>query len=374
LDTSAGTATDAGTDGRARSAQHTMTQRDAFGSRGGPEGFAGRSGSEISAGRWGRFGASLPFSLRIPAGEKPAPAKRGWRPTSPPGQIHPGAGRGLVDPAGRNPTTEIRFNRPGVILQDLTQGRCPPRGSGDTAAMAPEACRLFGGDTHQDQSGHPGQLVHRPLGGPTCTASPERFSQERWKISFQRQTHERSRLRWGQGEAFKPVKVVPRGTAIVHQVHIEYLGGPGRGWTPWTAGWALKTETCVGTELDTPRCSNGLGRCLGGGASAGIEREAPCSGQALSIAHPEGARFRLTGRNAPEAPPPPTGAHPFTEMAAPKHGPWVGKFVEFTGARGSGPRFTVPTGPRIGKHWSPGRSRLYPAADFPDRPAPLGTT
>src|SRR6202000_2916299 len=119
------------------------------------------------------------------------------------------------DPAAE-PDTEIQFTPARVILQDLTGVPAVV----DLAAMR-EAMQALGGDASKINPLIPAELVIDHSVVADVFGRPDAFSRN-VEIEFDRNRERFGFLRWGQ-QAFSEFKVVPPGTGIVHQAHIEQL-------------------------------------------------------------------------------------------------------------------------------------------------------
>src|SRR4029078_9772547 len=142
-------------------------------------------------------------------------------------------------------------------------------------------------------------------------------------LEFGRNKERYTFLRWGQ-EAFQNFRALPRDSAIVHQVNLEYLA---RVVFKETSGGAALAypDTLVGTDSHTTMV-NGLG--VVGWGVGGIEAEAAMLGQPISMLIPEVVGFRLVDR-LPEGATATDLVLTITERLR-KLGV-VGKFVEFYG-------------------------------------------
>ncbi|MCF2706319.1 aconitate hydratase AcnA [Arcanobacterium haemolyticum] len=216
------------------------------------------------------------------------------------------------DPSAE-PSHEIQFTPARVVMQDFTGVPCVV----DLATMR-EAVAELGGDPERINPLNAAEMVIDHSVQIDFFGSNDSLKRN-MDIEYQRNGERYQFLRWGQG-AFENFKVVPPGTGIVHQVHIEYLARV----TMVRDGIAYP-DTCVGTDSHTTMV-NGLG-VLGWGVG-GIEAEAAMLGQPVSMLIPRVVGFKLTGEI-------PAGATAtdvvltITQMLR-EHGV-VGKFVEFYG-------------------------------------------
>ncbi len=204
------------------------------------------------------------------------------------------AGRGIVEPADvellaswrpeGGGEAEIPFMPSRVILQDFTGVPAVV----DLAAMR-DAMADLGGDPARVNPLVPADLVidHSVQVDAFGTPSAFRLNVER---EYERNGERYQLLRWAQ-TAFRGLRVVPPGTAIVHQANLEYLA------TVVTEqadedGLVAFPDTVVGTDSHTTMIC-GLG-VLGFGVG-GIEAEAVLLGQPVYQPMPRIVGVRLSG-------------------------------------------------------------------------------
>src|SRR3954465_9407848 len=184
-----------------------------------------------------------------------------------------------------------------VLLQDFTGVPAIV----DLAVMR-DAMADLGGDPALVNPLVPADLVidHSVQGDQFGTPAAFAFNVER---EYERNGERYQLLRWAQ-TAFRDLRVVPPGTGIVHQVHLEYLAtvvtdAPG----PDSGRRIAYPDTLVGTDSHTTMV-NALG-VLGYGVG-GIEAEAVLLGQPLYQPMPRVVGVRLRG----ELPAGAAGPHP----------------------------------------------------------------
>ena len=119
--------------------------------------------------------------------------------------------------ADAEPSHEVAFSPARVLLQDFTGVPAVV----DLAAMR-EAVAELGGDSGRRRPPHPGRPRDRPLGAGRRVRLARGRSRATSTSSSSATASATRFLRWGQ-DAFGPLKVVPPGTGICHQVNLEYL-------------------------------------------------------------------------------------------------------------------------------------------------------
>merc|ERR1712137_291342 len=210
-------------------------------------------------------------------------------------------------------SVEVAFKPARVLMQDFTGVPAVV----DLAAMR-EQIKVLGGDPKSINPSVPVDLVI------DHSVQVDKFGTEvaleyNLKREFERNKERFQFLKWG-AKAFNGLTIVPPGAGIVHQVNLEYLA---RG--VFAKDGVLYPDSLVGTDSHTPMI-NGLG-ILGWGVG-GIEAEAVCCGQPISMVLPQVIGYKLTGKLPAQA----TATD--LELAIAKNlraKGVVGKFVEFYG-------------------------------------------
>ncbi|MDW8247048.1 MAG: aconitate hydratase AcnA [Sandaracinaceae bacterium] len=214
--------------------------------------------------------------------------------------------------------TEISFLPARVILQDFTGVPCIV----DLASMR-ETFARWGGDPKRINPLQPVDLVIDHSVQVDFFGSPQAF-EANMKLEFERNAERYRFLKWGQ-QAFQGLRVVPPGTGIIHQVHIEYLAQVVFARKADDGTWEAYPDTVFGTDSHTTM-ANGMG-ILGWGVG-GIEAEAAMLGQPSAMLIPEVVGVELRGKLRPGV----TATDlvlTITQLLRQKG--VVGKFVEFFG-------------------------------------------
>src|SRR5215216_2585063 len=217
------------------------------------------------------------------------------------------------DPASAE-DREIAFSPARVLMQDFTGVPAIV----DLAAMR-DAMGELGGEPSRINPLAPAELVIDHSVVADVAGRPDAFVRN-VELEFESNRERYGFLRWGQ-EAFADFRVVPTGTGICHQVHLEYLAR-----VVFTNDRdQAYPDTLVGTDSHTPMV-NGVS-VLGWGVG-GIEAEAAMLGQPISMLMPKVVGFKLSGE-LPEGSTATDLVLTVTELLR-GHGV-VGKFVEFYG-------------------------------------------
>jgi len=209
---------------------------------------------------------------------------------------------------------EIQFMPARVLLQDFTGVPA----IADLAAMR-SALKKLGGNPDRINPRQSADLVVDHSVQVDHFGSAQAFELNA-QLEFERNEERYQFLKWGQ-QAFKNFRVVPPGTGIVHQVHLEHLAQVAIAQDGW-----IYPDTVVGTDSHTTMI-NGLGILAWG--VGGIEAEAALLGQPCSMLIPEVVGFRMVGE-LPEGSTATDLVLTVTQMLR-NHGV-VGRFVEFFGS------------------------------------------
>lgn len=179
---------------------------------------------------------------------------------------------------------EIEFSPARVLFQDFTGTPVFV----DLAVMR-EACISFGGDAKKINPQIPCDLVidHSVIADEAGFSGCAAINSD---LEFQRNSERYEFFKWAQ-ESFENVRIVPPGQGICHQLNIEEFASV----VMRSGGDALQTvyfDSLVGTDSHTPT-ANGIG-VLGWGVG-GIEAEAACLGQPITILVPQVIGVHLKG-------------------------------------------------------------------------------
>src|SRR5260370_10578902 len=140
-------------------------------------------------------------------------------------------------------SSDLAFRPARVLMQDLTGVPAVV----DLAAMR-QAMLDLGGDPNKINPLSPVDLVIDHSVQIDNFGNPQAFANN-VKIEFERNGERYRFLRWGQ-QAFENFRLVPPGTAICHQVNLEYLSQVV--WTTEDDGRTIAyPDTLVGTDSHT---------------------------------------------------------------------------------------------------------------------------